>query len=325
MISRRILITGGGGFIGHHLTHALISQGHFVRVADLRFTAEVAAMAHEYLKVDLRDASSCDQVTRDVDEVYHLAANMGGIGFIERNKAAIVRDNSLIDIGILHAANKNSVGKLLFTSSACVYPRGLQSGPQATRLREADAYPADPEDGYGWQKLTTERLCRHYMDDFRLDVRIARLHNIFGPNGAWKYGREKFPAALCRKVAEARDGDDLPLWGDGRQLRSYCYVSDCVEGLQLLMGSGYTEAVNVGQDVEISVSAMADLVCDIAGKRLNKVYDGSAPVGVAARNADIGLIKEITGWAPRVSLKTGLKRTYAWVSDQVFSESSLDE
>jgi nucleoside-diphosphate-sugar epimerase len=295
-----------------------------VRVADVRFATEVAAMAHEYSEVDLRDASSCDQVTRGIDEIYHLAANMGGIGFIERNKAAIVRDNSLIDLGILHAAKGNSVDKLLFASSACVYPRGLQSGSQATRLRESDAYPADPEDGYGWQKLTTERLCRHYMEEFQLDVRIARLHNIFGPCGAWNNGREKYPAALCRKVAEAREGDDLPLWGDGSQLRSYCYVSDCVEALQLLMASDYTEAVNVGQDVEISVRDMADLVCDIAGKRLHKVYDWSAPVGVAARNADISLIHGITGWAPCVSLEAGLARTYAWVSEQVSRNPSAD-
>lgn len=310
----RVLVTGAGGFIGHHLTSSLVERGYRVRGVDLEQPAYEPTRAHEFRRLDLRRWENCLDALADVDEVYHLAATMGGIGFIESHKAVIVRDNTLIDTHVLEAARLRNVRRLVYTSSACVYPLRLQDAANVRPLREEDVYPADPEDGYGWQKLSTERLCRHYRDDFGLETRVVRCHNVFGPLGTFDGGREKSPAAICRKVALARDGDDIEVWGDGEQTRSYCYVDDCVEGLHRLMQSDHYEPLNLGQDRLISVNGLVDLVAAIAGKRLGKRYDRSRPQGVRGRNSDNTRLRAVLGWEPQTSLEEGLRRTYAWIS-----------
>jgi nucleoside-diphosphate-sugar epimerase len=319
----RVLVTGAGGFIGHHLVGFLVERGYWVRGVDLvppRFE-RTRAQAFEIL--DLRRRSDCLQATRGVDEVYHLAANMGGIGFIETHKAEIVRDNTLIDAHVLEAARLQGVERLLYTSSACVYPRLLQDSPDATPLREEQAYPADAEDGYGFEKLMAERLCRHYREDFGLDTRVVRFHNIFGPLGTFEGGREKSPAAFCRKIALAQENDEIEVWGDGRQTRSYCYVDDCVEGLHRLMRSDYTEPLNLGQDRLISIDELVDLVAEVAGKHVKKRYDLSRPQGVRGRNSDNTRLRQVLGWVPRVSLERGLELTYAWIQEQLRSQGRI--
>jgi nucleoside-diphosphate-sugar epimerase len=313
----RVLVTGAGGFIGHHLTTYLVGLGHRVRGVDLHPPAYEPSAAQEFEILDLRRRDDCLLATRGVYAVYHLAANMGGIGFIETNKAPIVRDNALIDTHMLEAARLNAVSRLLFTSSACVYPGYLQNDPGVAPLKEADAYPADAEDGYGWTKLFTERLCRHYDEDFGLQTRIVRFHNIFGPLGTYDGGREKSPAAICRKVALAREEDEIEVWGDGLQTRSYCYVSDCVEGIHRLMGSDFPGPVNLGQDRMISVDELVDLVAAVAGKRIRKRYDRTKPQGVRGRNADLRLMRSVLDWEPQVSLEEGLAHTYRWIREQL--------
>jgi GDP-D-mannose 3', 5'-epimerase len=312
-----VLVTGAGGFIGHHLASYLAGLGHRVRAVDLKHPEYEPTAAAEFLLADLRQPRACLEATDGVEQVYHLAANMGGIGFIERNKAAIVHDNLLIDTHMLEAATANRVGRFLYTSSACVYPGYLQRRPDVVPLREEDAYPADAEDGYGWEKLMTERLCRHYREDHGLETRVVRFHNIFGPLGTWDGGREKSPAAICRKVAMAEEHDQVEVWGDGQQTRSYCYVSDCVEGIHRLMRSDHPDPINLGQDRMVTVDELVDIVSRIAGKRIAKRHDPSKPQGVRGRNADIGRMRDVLGWEPAVSLEDGLARTYAWICEQL--------
>jgi nucleoside-diphosphate-sugar epimerase len=317
MHSGRVLVTGAGGFIGHHLTSFLKAQGYWVRGVDIKEPEFEATHADEFLLLDLRRWEPALEATRGMSEVYNLAANMGGIGFIEHNKAVIMHDNVLINIHMLEAARQHQVSRYLYTSSACVYPGYRQNSTDVTPLREEDAYPADPEDGYGWEKLFSERQCRHYWEDHGLDTRVVRFHNIFGPLGTYEGGREKSPAAICRKVALAADGDSIEVWGDGEQTRSYCYIDDCIQGIWRLMRSEHREPLNLGQDRLISINQLVDMVAAAAGKAIRKEYNLSAPQGVRGRNSDNTRLREVLGWQPQVSLEDGLRRTYAWIESRV--------
>jgi nucleoside-diphosphate-sugar epimerase len=310
-------VTGAGGFIGHHLVKRLVREGYWVRGVDLKAPEYEASAAHEFQLLDLRRWENTLQATRDVTEVYNLAANMGGIGFIESHKAEIMRDSALINLHIIEAARVNGMRRFLFSSSACVYPGYLQQSTDVTPLKEEDAYPADAEDGYGWEKLFMERQCRHYLEDYGLQTRVARFHNVYGELGTYDGGREKSPAAICRKVALAQDGDTIEVWGDGEQTRSYCHVDDCVEGLMRLMRSEHHEPLNLGTDRLVTINELVDIVAGVAGKRIQKRHDLSKPQGVRGRNSDNSRLRAVLGWEPRLSLEAGLSRTYAWIEGEL--------
>lgn len=325
MAQTKVLVTGAGGFIGHHLTKYLVERGCWVRGVDIKEPEYEPTAAHEFRLLDLSRWENCLEATEGVEQVYGLAANMGGIGFIETNKAVIVRDNTLINMHSIEAARLNGVQKYLYTSSACIYPGYLQKDANVTPLKEEDAYPADAEDGYGWEKLYMERVCRHYFEDFGLDTRVVRFHNIFGPLGTYEGGREKSPAAICRKVALAKDGGEIEVWGDGEQTRSYCYIDDCVEGIYRLMQSGYREPLNLGQDRMLSINELVDIVAGIAGKRIRKRHDLTKPQGVRGRNSDNTRLREVLGWEPKVGLEEGLAKTYDWIQGMLGRKGSLLE
>lgn len=318
----RVLVTGAGGFIGHHLTKYLVDKGYWVRGVDIKEPEYEPSAADEFKLLDLTRWENCLEATDSIDEVYGLAANMGGIGFIETHKAEIVRDSTLMNMHSIEAARQNGVNRYLFTSSACIYPGHLQKDADVTPLKEEDAYPADAEDGYGWEKLYMERVCRHYREDYGLDTRIVRFHNIFGPLGTYDGGREKSPAAICRKIALANDGDDIEVWGDGGQTRSYCYIDDCVEGIYRLMRSNHADPINLGQDRMISINELVDIVSQIAGKRIGKRYDTTKPQGVRGRNSDNTRLREVLNWEPKISLEVGLERTYHWIAAELKKKSS---
>jgi len=316
----RVLVTGAGGFIGHHLVNALVERGYWVRGVDIVEPEFEPSIAHEFELLDLRRWENCLAACDGIDQVYNLAANMGGIGFISSNKAEIMHDNVLINIHMLEAARQRGVTRYLYTSSACIYPMYRQNEPDCAGLKEEEAYPADAEDGYGWEKLFSERQCAHYFEEHGLETRVVRFHNIFGPLGTWQGGREKSPAAMCRKIAEAGPGDEIEIWGDGEQTRSYCYIDDCVEGLLRIMASDFREPINLGQDRMLSINQLVTIIAGIAGKEIKRRYDPSKPQGVRGRNSDNTKLREVLGWVPGITLERGLELTYAWISQQVRRE-----
>ena len=312
-----VLVTGAGGFIGHHLAKYLKEKGYRVRGADLKEPEYEPTAADEFLTVDLRERAGCDRACEGIDEVYHLAADMGGIGYITASHAAIARNNTLINVNMLDAALEASVERFLFSSSACVYPQHRQDDADVTPLREEDAWPADPEPGYGLEKLYMEKLCEYYREDHGLETRVVRFHNVYGPLGAYEGGKEKAPAALCRKVARAEDGGEIEVWGDGEQTRSFLYVDDCVEGVHRLMRSDHHEPLNLGTDRLVTINELADLIADAAGKTIRKRHDLSKPQGVRGRNSDNSRLREVLAWEPGVSLEEGLGETYRWIRASV--------
>jgi GDP-D-mannose 3',5'-epimerase len=321
----KVLVTGAGGFIGHHLVHHLKREGYWVRGADVKEPEYQPSPADEYELLDLRSPANCHHATRGIDEVYALAADMGGMGYITAHDAKILHDNALININTIEAARTNGVGRYLYASSACIYPEHLQEETDVAPLREEDAYPAMPQDAYGWEKLVAERLCQYYTQDYGLETRIARFHNIFGPLGTWDGGREKAPAALCRKVAHAKLTRDpvIEIWGDGEQTRSFCFVDDCVTGLYRLMRSDYPEPLNLGQDRMVTINELADLIADIADYPIAKKHI-EGPQGVRGRNSDNTRLREVLGWEPEISLEEGLARTYVWIEDQVRAQLGIE-
>lgn len=319
--SRRILVTGGGGFIGSHLARELLKQGNFVRIVDIKFDDYIKEKyCSEKLNLDLRVWENCLKATKGIDLVYNLAANMGGIGFITEVGAEVMHDNTLINTLMLEASRINKVKRYLYTSSACVYPTYRQTDPNIKGLTEVDAYPADPDNFYGWEKLYTEKMCEAYQRDHKMNIRVLRYHNIYGPEGTYKGGREKSPAAICRKIAEAPNPGTIDIWGDGKQTRSYCYVDDAVKGTMMLMNSNFQKPINIGSDRLVSINELADIVAKIAEKKISKTYDLSAPQGVRGRNADLTLVKKELKWVPEVSLEEGLAKTYKWIQEQISNE-----
>jgi len=321
MKNELFVVCGAGGFIGGHLLAELRRQGFDrLRGVDIKPFEEWYQRIDqvENLRLDLRVRAQCEQAMRGAWQVYNLAADMGGMGFIEHNKALCML-SVLINTHLLMAAKESGVERFFYASSACVYAAEKQTDPAVSGLREADAYPAQPEDGYGWEKLFSERMCRHFREDFGLQTRVARYHNVYGPNGTYDGGREKAPAAICRKVIAAKlDGHhEIEIWGDGNQTRSFMYIDDCLKGSQMLMNSDVAEPINIGSSEKVSINQLVDVVEQIAGIKLRRHYNLNAPKGVNGRNSDNTLIKQLFGWEPDTRLRNGMEKTYAWIHDQM--------
>lgn len=317
----KILITGAGGFIGGHLVKYFIQKKNTtVRAVDIKSLSnwQQVNKKAENLILDLKDLKNCQIATLGIDEVYNLAADMGGMGFIENNKALCML-NVLINTNMLLASKKAGVKRFFYSSSACVYAANKQTNAEIAGLKEEDAYPAMPEDGYGWEKLFSERLCRHFMEDFGLETRVARFHNVYGPYGEYKGGREKAPAALSRKVIEAKISGqkEIEIWGDGKQSRTFMYIDDCVKGINLIMHSDITEPVNLGRSELITINDLVTIVEKIAGIKVKRQYNLNAPQGVRGRSSDNTLIKKYLNWEPEISLKEGIKKTYQWIEKKM--------
>jgi GDP-D-mannose 3',5'-epimerase len=312
-----VLVTGAGGFIGHHLVKYLVERNYRVRGVDIKEPEFEQTAADDFVVADLRNYAECLMVTKNIDEIYHLAADMGGIGYITSSHAEIAINNTLINAHTLQAARKNGAKRFLFSSSACIYPQYLQTKPDVVPLREEDAFPADPEEGYGLEKLYMEKLCQYFTQDWGFATRVVRFHNVYGPLGTYDGGREKAPAAICRKVAALADGSDIEIWGDGKQTRSFMYIDDCVEGIYRIMRSDHSAPLNLGTDELVTIDGLVDIVSQIAGKRLVKRHDTSRPQGVRGRNSDNSRLRSVLGWEPTTPLRRGLIPTYRWIEQCV--------
>ena len=313
MSKKRILVTGAGGFIGHHLVNRLVDEGNHVRGVDIKYPEFEATTAQEFELLDLRYWDNCLEATKNIDIVYNLAADMGGIGYITAYLADIARNNILINSHMLEASRVNGVKRFLFSSSACIYPQYKQDSPDVTPLKEEDAYPADPEPGYGLEKLFTEELCKYYWNDYQFETRIVRFHNVYGPLGTYEGGKEKAPAAICRKIALASKSGEIEVWGDGNQTRSFIYIDDCVEGLVRIMNSEIREPLNLGTDRLVTITELVEIVAKIASKNIVQKYDLSKPQGVRGRNSDNTKLRELLDWEPQIPLEVGLRDTYIWI------------
>lgn len=317
---KKALVLGAGGFIGHHLVNRLKTEGYWVRGVDLKNPEFSTSSADDFIIGDLREYSTCLNVlSDDIDEIYQLAADMGGAGYIftGEHDADVMHNSATINLNVAHIAVKKSVGKIFYSSSACIYPEYNQLDPDNPKCSEESAYPAAPDSEYGWEKLFSERMYLSFARNYGLKARIARFHNIFGPEGTWQGGKEKAPAAICRKVAEAKDGDEIEIWGDGKQTRSFLYIDECLEGIRRLMESDFSGPVNIGSEEMVSINGLVDIVSDISDKKLVKKHDTSKPQGVRGRNSDNKLIREKLDWEPSYPLKKGLEHTYNWISQQV--------
>ncbi len=321
-----VLVAGGGGFIGGHLAVALAAAGHRVRMVDRKPLSDwyQRVPGAESICADLSTPAACRLAVDGVATVFNLAADMGGMGFIETHKAECML-SVLINTNLIVAARDVGVSRYFFSSSACVYAAEKQTAAEVVALKEGDAYPAMPEDGYGWEKLFSERMCHHFTEDYGLPTRVARYHNVYGPHGTYDGGREKAPAAICRKVIEAiKSGDrSIEIWGDGEQTRSFMYVDDCIKGTLMLTDSGHTAPINLGSSELVSINQLVDIVEDIAGVKLRRHYKLNAPKGVRGRNSDNAMIREVLGWEPSISLRHGLELTYRWIHDEIDSGSRV--
>ena len=325
--NKKILIVGAGGFIGGHLTKKLLENNNSIVAADIKpkeYWFQDFENVKNYYSMDMKEINNCRKVTKNIDYVFNMACNMGGMGFIENNKAECMQ-SVLINTNLLIACKEDGIKKYFFSSSACAYNKSKQQDIFVEGLKENDAYPADPEDGYGWEKLFSERMCRHFMEDYGIEVRIGRYHNIYGPYGTFDGGREKAPAALCRKVIEAKQNNKkkIEVWGDGKQTRTFLYIDDCIEGTLRLFESNYSEPVNIGSDEQVSINQMIEIIESVTNtKKLERVYQLDKPKGVRGRSSNNDLVKKILNWSFKIKLKEGLKKTYNWISGEMSKQGS---
>ena len=325
--NKKILVVGAGGFIGGHLVNKLIKDGNIIIAADIKpreHWFQEFEKAKNYYSIDMKEIKNCRKVVKNVDYVFNMACNMGGMGFIENNKAECMQ-SVLINTNLLIACKEFKIKKYFFSSSACAYNQSIQQEVFIEGLKEDDAYPADPEDGYGWEKLFSERMCRHFMEDYGIQVRIARYHNIYGPYGTYDGGREKAPAALCRKIIKAKkeSKNEIEVWGDGMQTRTFLYVDDCIEGTLRLFESDYSDPVNIGSDEQVSINQMIEIIEGISGlKKLKKIYQLDKPKGVRGRSSNNDLVKKVLNWSYKIKLKEGLEKTYNWISSEINNHGS---